>query len=64
MLAARLVTFTALRFAVLTEQREVCEVMIEGLFVELHDIGIPPFMIGMADRAAGIARLVRQTMKS
>ncbi len=63
MLAARLVAFAALCFAVFAEQREVGEIMVEGLFVELRDVGVPAFMVGMAGRAAGIASLVRQAMK-
>lgn len=55
MLATGFVAFTALRFPVLAEQRKVGEFMVEGVFVELHDIGIPAFMIGMTGRTAGIA---------
>lgn len=54
-LAASLVAFRAICFGMLAEQREVGEVVVEAAFVELHDIGVPPFMVGMAACTARIA---------
>ena len=50
-----LVAFAAFGFPVLAEQGEVGELVVERSFVELHDIGIPAFMVGMTGRTAGIA---------
>ena len=64
MLAACLVAFDTLGFSVFSEQWKIREIVIERVFVEMHDIGMPSFMIGMAGSAGRIAGLRRQTMKS
>ena len=64
MLVTGLVAFATFRFVVLAEQREVGEVMIECLLIELHDIGIPTFVVGVTGGATSIARLGRQAMKT
>ncbi len=64
MLTACLVALDTLGFSVSSEQWKIREIVIERVFVEMHDIGIPSFMVGMAGRAGGIPGLPGQTMKS
>jgi signal transduction histidine kinase len=64
MLAAGFMAFATLSFRVFAEQWKVSELMVEGVFVQLHDIGIPAFMIGMAGRTAGVTRVRVQPMES
>ena len=64
MLAAGLVAFSALGFAVFAEQGKVGQFMIEGVFVELHDIGIPAFMVGMTACTVIVSRIAGQAVKT
>ena len=63
-LAVRLMAFRALGFAVLAEQQEVGEVVVERTFVELHDIGVPALVVGVTARTAAFACLVEQAVIS
>ncbi len=64
MLGARLVALATLRFRVFAKQGKVGELMVERVFVELHDVRIAAFMVGMAGCAAGVARVSVQAVKS
>ena len=64
MLVAGFMALGTLRLAVFAKQGKVCEFMIERVFVELHDIGIPAFMVGMTVRAASVARVSVQAVKT
>ena len=60
----RLVTALALRFAMHTNEREVGQVVIEGHRVELHDVGVSPFVIGMTAETGAAAGLPVETVKA
>ena len=54
----------AVGLEVFAGQRKVGEVMVEGALIELHDIGIPPFVIGVAFCAVGVLRTRIPTMEA
>ena len=63
-LDVRLMTVLALRVCVRADEHKVGLVVIESHPVELHDIGIPPFVIGMAAETATAAGLSVTTMET
>jgi len=57
------VALRALGFAVLAQELEVGEIVVERAFIEMDDIGIPAFMVCMTARTAVIARIAEQSVK-
>ena len=64
MLGTDLVAFAAFGFRMFAEQAKVGQLVIEGVFVELHDIRIPTFMVGVTGSTAAIPCVGGQAMKS
>lgn len=60
----RLMAVFALRVGVRADKRKVSLVVIESQPVELHNIGIPPFVIGMAAETTTAAGLSATTMET
>jgi len=54
----------AFGFGVFADQREIREVVIERIFFEVHDVGIPTLVIRMAARAGRILGLLESTVKA
>lgn len=64
MFVAGFMTLPALRLRMLAEQWEIGEFVIECIFVEMHDDGVPSLVVGMAAFAPGVADLGRQAMEA
>ena len=56
-LAVCFMAFDAFGFPVLSEKGKIRKAVIEGVFVELDDIGVAAFMVGMTGCAAGVVHL-------
>jgi hypothetical protein len=57
-------TALALCVGMCADERKVSPVVVESHLVELHDIGIPPFVIGMAAETATAAGLSVTAMET
>lgn len=55
--------FGTLGFSVLSKEWKVREIVIEGAFVELNDIGVAAFVVCMTGRAVGVTCIGRQAVK-
>ena len=63
MLAVSFMAFDTFGFSMLSEKGEIRKVVVEGAFVEMNDIGVAAFMVGVTGCAAGVARFGRQAVK-